>query len=123
MLSLTSNAQSQLRPRGDVNCDWEVNIADISALVDNILNETPYHEFYTYALDLNGDKEINIADINGSPGSVHLSGRPCKNAPEHASFHLPRKNGALLQTAFPHLQQVLRAHRTCCAYPRQNTPA
>ena len=64
MLSLTSNAQSQLRPRGDVNCDWEVNIADVSALIDNILNGTPYHELYTYALDLNGDKEINIADIN-----------------------------------------------------------
>ena len=64
MLSLTSNAQSQLRPRGDVNCDWEVNIADLNSLIDNILNETRYHAFYTYALDLNGDKEINIADVN-----------------------------------------------------------
>lgn len=64
MLSLTSNAQSQLRPCGDVNCDWEVNIADLNSLIDNILNETRYHAFYTYALDLNGDKEINIADVN-----------------------------------------------------------
>lgn len=31
------HAQDGLRPRGDVNCDWEVNIADINRLIDNIL--------------------------------------------------------------------------------------
>ena len=57
-------AQSGLRPRGDVNCDWEVNVADVNALVDSIFAGTKYHSFYTYAIDVNGDKEINIADIN-----------------------------------------------------------
>ena len=60
----TLSAQSELRPRGDVNCDWEVNVADINVLVDAILSGTPYHSLYTYAHDINGDKEINIADIN-----------------------------------------------------------
>ena len=57
-------AQSGLRPRGDVNCDWEVNIADINTLTDSILNGAKYHSFYSYATDVNGDKEINIADLN-----------------------------------------------------------
>ena len=57
-------ANDGLRPRGDVNCDWEVNVADINVLVDAILSGTPYHSLYTYAHDVNGDKEINIADIN-----------------------------------------------------------
>ena len=57
-------AQSGLRPRGDVNCDWEVNIADINTLVDSILHGAKYHSFYSYATDLNGDKEISIADLN-----------------------------------------------------------
>jgi len=57
-------ATPRLRPRGDVNCDWEVNIADVNSLMDMVLNETPYHALYTYAADVNQDKEINIADIN-----------------------------------------------------------
>lgn len=57
-------AQSGLRPRGDVNCDWEINIADINTLTDSILNGAKYHSFYTYAADVNGDREINIADLN-----------------------------------------------------------
>ena len=59
-----SFAQSGLRPRGDVNCDWEVNIADINALVDSIFNGARYHSFYGYAADVNGDKEYTISDIN-----------------------------------------------------------
>ena len=62
--SLTAHAHAGLRPRGDVNCDWEVNIADINALVDSIFNGAKYNALYTYATDVNGDKEINIADIN-----------------------------------------------------------
>lgn len=61
---MTANAQSGLRPRGDVNCDWEVNIADVNTLVDAVLSGTAYHSFYTYAHDINGDREINIADVN-----------------------------------------------------------
>ena len=60
----SSLANDGLRPRGDVNCDWEINVADINVLVDAILSGTPYHSLYTYSHDINGDKEINIADIN-----------------------------------------------------------
>ena len=46
-------------PSGDVNGDLEVNIADVNAAIDIILNgsENP-------SGDVNGDGEINIADIN-----------------------------------------------------------
>lgn len=64
MSCLTVHAQSGLRPRGDVNCDWEVNIADVNALVDSIFSGGNYHSFYGYAADVNSDKEINISDIN-----------------------------------------------------------
>ena len=59
-----ADARDLLRPRGDVNCDWELNIADINALIDVIVAGTPYHSFYTYDHDINGDKEINLADLN-----------------------------------------------------------
>ena len=58
------HGQSSLRPRGDVNCDWEVTIADLNALVDTILGDARYHPFYGYAADVNGDKEYTIADLN-----------------------------------------------------------
>ena len=47
------------RPTGDVNGDREVNIADVNAGIDIILNgsENP-------SGDVNGDGEINIADVN-----------------------------------------------------------
>ena len=63
-LAQSLQAQQGLRPRGDVNCDWEVNIADVNALIDAILAGTEYHSLYTYAHDVNGDKEINLADLN-----------------------------------------------------------
>lgn len=46
-------------PPGDANGDGEVNIADISALVDVILSGE-----FSSACDVNDDGEINIADIN-----------------------------------------------------------
>lgn len=46
---------------GDVNCDSEINIADINSIIDRILND--YNEF-DYNADVNNDGEINIADIN-----------------------------------------------------------
>ena len=64
MATFHSSAQSGLRPRGDVNCDWEVNIGDLNALVDSVTSGAKYHSFYSYATDMNGDKEINISDIN-----------------------------------------------------------
>ena len=57
-------AQSGLRPRGDVNCDWEVTIADVNVLIDSVMTGAQYHPFYTFDFDINSDKEINIADIN-----------------------------------------------------------
>ena len=59
-----------LRPRGDVNCDWAVTIADVNAIIEAILNGTPYQAFYTYALDVNGDHAINIADLNAVVGAI-----------------------------------------------------
>ena len=70
IVPLLVNAQSGLRPRGDLNCDWEVNIADVNAMVDAIIAGKPYHSLYTYAYDINGDKEITIADLNVLIGAV-----------------------------------------------------
>ncbi len=56
--------QSGLRPRGDVNCDWEVSMADVNSLIDSVLNGAKYHGLYSYATDVNSDKEITIADLN-----------------------------------------------------------
>ena len=46
------------RPEGDINCDGEVNIADVTALIRKVLNGTA-----TAADDLNGDGAANIADV------------------------------------------------------------
>ena len=45
--------------RGDVNGDGEVNIADVNAVIDVILNGEN-----DQAGDVNGDGEVNIADVN-----------------------------------------------------------
>ena len=55
--------------RGDVNCDHEVNIADVNAAISMILVENGS----TPAADVNGDGEINIADINALIDTI-LSG-------------------------------------------------
>ena len=47
---------------GDVNGDGEVNIGDISAIIDYILG-TATDSFNTEAADVNLDGEINIADV------------------------------------------------------------
>ena len=44
---------------GDVNGDGEINISDVSAIIDIIL-----HAGDDAAGDVNGDGEVNIADIN-----------------------------------------------------------
>ena len=44
---------------GDVNGDREVNIADVNAVIDIILNDSG-----NPSGDVNGDGEINIADVN-----------------------------------------------------------
>ena len=45
---------------GDVNADNEVNIADVNAVIDLILNDASDLE----TADVNGDGEVNIADVN-----------------------------------------------------------
>lgn len=44
---------------GDVNGDGEVNVADVNAVINQILSELP-----SVAGDVNRDGEVNIADIN-----------------------------------------------------------
>lgn len=62
--------QDLLRPRGDVNCDWEVSIADVNTLISSIVDGEKYHSFYRYAHDVNGDGEITIADVNAVIGKL-----------------------------------------------------
>lgn len=45
--------------RGDVNHDKEINISDVSAIIDIMLNSGGDNSG-----DVNGDGEVNIADIN-----------------------------------------------------------
>ena len=45
--------------RGDINGDNEVNVADVTALIQIILNNTPVD---LALVDLNGDSQVNVAD-------------------------------------------------------------
>ena len=64
LTAFQADAQQWLRPRGDVNGDWEVGVSDLNALVDSITSGAEYNPFYGYAADVNGDREYTIADIN-----------------------------------------------------------
>ena len=44
---------------GDVNGDGEVNVADVNAVINQVLSGQ-----LSEAGDVNGDGEVNIADIN-----------------------------------------------------------
>ncbi len=46
--------------RGDINGDNEVNVADVTALIQIILNNTPVE---LALVDLNGDGQVNVADV------------------------------------------------------------
>ncbi len=52
-------------PRGDVNGDTEVNIADVNAIIWMILKDNPQPNG-----DVNNDGEINIADVNAVIGII-----------------------------------------------------
>ena len=87
----TLYSQSSLRPRGDVNCDWEVNIADSSSanvsysgtlpvLFINTENAQPITEkgiyirgsYYLDALEIPGYESIGSAD---EPLGLQIKGR------------------------------------------------
>jgi hypothetical protein len=48
---------------GDVNCDQEINLSDINAVIDIILGGNADSETRSRA-DVNNDGEINVSDIN-----------------------------------------------------------
>ena len=50
-------------PKGDVNADYQVNIADINLLIDIILGGKVDAETMARA-DVNEDGEVNIADVS-----------------------------------------------------------
>ena len=49
---------------GDVNDDGEVNISDISEIIDLMLGEPVTDEDLRARADVNGDGEVNISDIS-----------------------------------------------------------
>ena len=50
-------------PTGDVNGDWEVNVADVNALISVILGGEA-DDATAKRADVNGDGEVNVADVN-----------------------------------------------------------
>ena len=46
--------------RGDINGDGVVNVADVTALIQIILNSTPVDHAVA---DLNNDNNVNVADV------------------------------------------------------------
>ena len=67
LVALAAPAQNETTPQnGDVNNDSEVNIADVNAVIDIILDGGTYNA----AADVNHDGEINIADVNAVIGLV-----------------------------------------------------
>ena len=67
LVALAAPAQDGVTPQnGDVNNDNEVNIADVNAVIDIILDGSTY----SAAADVNHDGEINIADLNAVIGLV-----------------------------------------------------
>ena len=61
LVALAAPAQDEVTfQNGDVNCDNEVNIADVNTLIDIIFDGGTY----SAAADVNHDSEINLADVN-----------------------------------------------------------
>ena len=67
LVALATSAQDVVTPlNGDVNCDSEVNIADVNAVIDIIFDNGTY----SAAADVNHDGETNIADVNAVLGLI-----------------------------------------------------
>ena len=45
---------------GDINGDGEVNVSDVTALINKILGSSTYTDA---VCDINGDGEINVSDV------------------------------------------------------------
>ena len=82
LASLAANAQNS--PRGDVNGDGEVNIADVNVVIDVILGGGS-----NTAADVNNDAEINIADINALIDIILGGGAPAPDEHEYVDLGLP----------------------------------
>ena len=70
---------------GDVNGDQEVNIADVNAVIDIILDGSES----AAAADVNGDGEINIADVNTIIDIILGGGAPSPDDHEYVDLGLP----------------------------------
>ena len=71
LLAFPFSGHAQQTLYGDVNGDVEVNIADVNAVIDVILDGSGY----AITADVNLDGEINIADINAVIDII-LGGKP-----------------------------------------------
>ena len=56
------NVTAPAGPRGDVNNDGQVNISDVTALINYVLTHKE-NGISLYEADLNGDNDINIGDV------------------------------------------------------------
>ena len=45
---------------GDINGDGEINVSDVTALINKILGSSTYSDA---VCDINGDGEINVSDV------------------------------------------------------------
>ena len=59
---------------GDANGDEQVNVTDIVATVNYIMNK-PSDDFNKYAADVNGDGEVNVTDIVGMVNIIMKDGK------------------------------------------------
>lgn len=82
LLAIPLNVIAQQTIYGDVNNDLEVNIADINAIINVILNGTGFTE----VADVNNDCEINIADINTV---INIILNPSENLCDWVDLGLP----------------------------------
>ena len=48
---------------GDVNCDNEIDILDIIAIVDTIVNMSQMNDYQEWSSDINQDQIIDILDV------------------------------------------------------------
>ncbi len=80
-LPVTATAQSSIK--GDVNGDGTVNITDLNAIINMIIDDSA-----TMIADVNGDGTVNIADINAII-SIIIDGPAEEEEDEYVDLGLP----------------------------------